>query len=463
MRDDTHFDLAIIGGGVVGCAIARQLTLDGARVILLEKGHDILSGASKANSAILHTGYDAPQDSLELSCIQAGYAEYMEIHKRLNLPLLKTGAFVVAWNSQEQSRLDGIVAQAHRNGVTDVTLLTDEALRAAVPGLSDTAVAGVQVPGEHVIDPWSAPLAYLLQAMANGAQVRLGAEVKDGILHNGTWTLDTSRGAVRARCVINAAGLFGDIVEARLLDRHDFEIRPTKGQFVVLDKAARRHLSSIILPVPSAETKGIVLCPTIFGNVLVGPTAEPQTDRTRATVEGDTLLNLRERAAQIMPVMAEMPVTACYAGLRPATEQKAYRIKLHGDRNWISVGGIRSTGLSAALGIARHVAGLHAEMGDRLVPIPDPVWPQVPNLAEHRPRDWQNPGHGKMLCHCELVTQREVEAALVGPLPAGTLGGLKRRTRATMGRCQGFYCTGKLAALLQGHLQEPMDKGMVKR
>lgn len=202
---------------------------------------------------------------------------------------------------------------------------------------------------------------------------------------DGIWSLNTPRGAVRARGVINAAGLFGDILEARLIDRHDFEIRPTKGQFIVLDKAARRHLQSIILPVPSAETKGIVLCAKIFGNVLVRPTAKPQTDRGRAT--------------QIMPAMAEMPVTACYAGLRLATEQKTYRIKLRADRNWISVGAIRSTGLSAALGIARHVAALHAGLGHRIVPLADPVWPRVPNLAEHLSRDWQSPGHGEILCH----------------------------------------------------------------
>lgn len=153
-----------------------------ARVILPENGNDILSGASKANSAMLHTGFDAPPGSLELACLQASYNEYMEIHRRLNLPLLKTGAHVVAWNSQEYARLDGIVAQAHRNGVSDVALLTGEALRAAVPGLSRKAVAGVMVPGEHVIDPWSAPLAYLLQAVVNGAQVRLGAEVTEGTL-----------------------------------------------------------------------------------------------------------------------------------------------------------------------------------------------------------------------------------------------------------------------------------------
>lgn len=463
MPDETVFDLAIIGGGVVGCAIARRFTLDGARVILLEKGHDILSGASKANSAILHTGFDAPPGSLELSCLRAGYAEYMEIHDRLNLPLLRTGAHLVAWTPQEQARLDGIVAQAHRNGVRDVTRLTRAALQAALPGLADTALAGLHVPGEHVIDPWSAPLAYLLQALANGAQVRLGAEVTQGVLQDGIWTLAAPRGGVRARCVVNAAGLFGDILEARLLQRHDFEIRPTKGQFVVLDKAARRHLSSIILPVPGAETKGIVLCPTIFGNVLVGPTAEPQADRSRAAVEQDVLLRLRGHAARILPAMSDIPVTACYAGLRPATEQKAYRISLHAAQRWISVGGIRSTGLSAALGIARHVATLHAELGHRLTPVADPVWPQVPNLAEHLPRDWQAPDHGEILCHCEMVTRREVEAALEGPLPPGTLGGLKRRTRATMGRCQGFHCTGKLAQLLRGRLQEPMDRGRVRQ
>ena len=449
----------MIGAGVVGCAVARRFTLAGAKVVVLEQAADLLAGASKGNSALLHTGFDAPPGSLELACMRAGYDEYLAIHERLNLPLLETGAVVVAWRDEDLARLDGIEAQARTNGVADVRRLTRTELLTREPHLSPRALGGLLVPGEHVIDPWSAPLAYLRQAVENGAEARFDAEVHAGSLADGIWTLETARGPVAARTVVNCAGLYGDIVDERLLGRSTFTIRPRKGQFVVFDKAAAPLLRSIILPVPSERTKGIVLTRTVFGNLLVGPTAEEQDDRERATVTHETLEALIRSAVEMVPALAEMPVTATYAGLRPATERKEYRIRHEPDRNWLTVGGIRSTGLTAALGLARHVLELYRAAGIDHAPLDTPVWPRMPNLAEHRERDWAAPGNGGIVCHCELVSRREIETALTGPLPARDLGGLKRRTRAGMGRCQGFYCGAELAALTRGRLSPPLAVG----
>lgn len=451
------FDIAVIGGGVVGCAVARRFTLDGARVVLVERGADILSGASKANSALLHTGFDAPPGSLELACMQEGYREYLDIRERLNLPLLETGAMVVAWNGDELSRLEAIEAQARQNGVGDVKRLTAAQVLEREPHLAATMQGALLVPGEHVIDPWSAPLAYLAQAVENGATALCGAEVTGGVHTDDHWRLHTPRGEVRARAVVNCAGLFADRLEERLLGRADFAIRPRKGQFVVFDKASARLLRSIILPVPNERTKGIVLARTIFGNLLVGPTAEEQEDRERPFVDHDIMESLVAKAVEMIPALSGMPVTAVYAGLRPATERKEYRVLADKERRWIRVAGIRSTGLTAALGLAAHVSRLHASMqGAGFGAIAQPVWPRMPNLAEHRERDWQAPGHGEIVCHCELVTRREIEAALGGPVPAGDIGGLKRRTRAGMGRCQGFYCQARVAALTEGRLATPL-------
>lgn len=451
------FDVAVIGGGVVGCAMARRFALDGARVVLLEKAPDILAGASKANSALLHTGFDAPPGSLELACMQAGYSEYLAIRDRLNLPLLETGAMVVAWSDEDLSRLDGIAEQARTNGVDDVSLMDKAEVLRREPHLASSVRGALLVPGEHVIDPWSAPLAYLTQAVQNGAQALFNAEVLSGRLENGLWILNTPKGQLRAHAVINCAGLFGDILEERLLGGSSFTILPRKGQFVVFDKAAAALLRTIILPVPNERTKGVVLTRTIFGNVLVGPTAEEQIDRDRADVDQRILRKLVAKAAEMVPALADAPVTAIYAGLRPATERKEYRVTASPENRWISVGGIRSTGLTASLGLARHVAELHRGFSDaRWAPLADPLWPHMPNLAEHMPRDWQADGHGEIVCHCELVTRREIEQALKGPLPAGDIGGLKRRTRAGMGRCQGFYCQARIAAMTTGKLAEPL-------
>jgi glycerol-3-phosphate dehydrogenase len=458
--DNSLFDVVVIGGGVVGCAIARRFTLEGARVALLEKAPDILAGASKGNSAILHTGFDAPPGSLELACIQAGYEEYMAIKDGLNLPVLETGAAVVAWTTEELAKLDEIEGIARQNGVGDVERLRAAELLQREPYLSQRCLGAVLVPREHAIDPWSAPLAYLHQAVANGAKVYFNTEVQCGSFDTGEWKLHTNAGSFHARSVVNCAGLFGDVVDQRLLGQSEFMIKPRKGQFVVFDKVATRYLRTIILPVPTERTKGVVVTRTIFGNLLVGPTAEEQDERERAATDSSVLKTLVEKAVEIIPALQGVPVTATYAGLRPATERKEYRISVHPDRRWITVGGIRSTGLTAALGIAKHVLSLHSEFAGQHQPCSDIIWPVVPNLAEHRPRDWQQPGRGEIVCHCELVTRREIEAAMDSPVPPGDLSGLKRRTRAGMGRCQGFYCNARLAELTQKRLADSLAIGI---
>ena len=427
----------------------------GAKVVVLEKGPDILSGASKANSAILHTGFDAPPDSLELSLIRAGRQEYLRIHKSLNLPLLETGALVCAWNRNEADRLQEIAERGVRNGIAPIRLLSAGEARQIESGLSDKLVAALHVPDEYVIDPWSAPLAYLSQAVTLGTEFYRLCEVVSGEF-NGEWNLHTSSGQIRARWVVNAAGLFGDQVDMALGFPADFRIRPRKGQFVVFDKVASKQLRTIILPVPNEITKGIVVCPTAFGNILVGPTAEEQEDRLRATVDHDTLENLVAHAAKLLPLLGSVPVTAVYAGLRPATEKKEYRILFRPDRNAITLGGIRSTGLSSALGLAQHALALHAGAEHTPLNARDEPSITMPNLAEAHPRDWQADDHGEIVCHCEMVTRREIVAAINSPVAPGDFGGLKRRTRAGMGRCQGFYCHARLAEMTKDLLATPL-------
>ena len=274
------------GGGL---AVARRFALGGAKTVLLEKGADILSGASKGNSAILHTGFDAPPGSLELTCMQAGYQEYLAIRESLGLPLLESGAMVLAWDEEQAAKLSGIVEAAHGNGVEDVRAIDRAEILAREPELSPAVQAGVLVPREFLIDPWSAPLAYVLQAIAAGAEVRRNIEILSGGFSGGRWELRTNNGALEAATIINCAGLFGDTLEAALLGSASFTIKPRKGQFVVFDKPAARLLRHIILPVPTERTKGIVVTPTIFGNVLVGPTADEQESRTDAGTDYETL------------------------------------------------------------------------------------------------------------------------------------------------------------------------------
>jgi len=453
--DEETFDIAVIGGGVVGCAVLRAFTLAGASSVLLERGADILSGASKGNSAILHTGFDAPPDSLELRCISEGYKEYLQIHEKLNLPLVKSSALMVAWTNEQTRALPGIVEKAHANGVTNVTQISLDELRRREPNLSPAAKGAVHIPGESFIDPWSTPLAYVHQALANGAKVYTLCEVQGGEFNNNHWKLKTNKGTFKSRTVINCAGNFGDRVEA--INRPSpFQIIPRKGQLLVYDKPAVDLFNSIILSVPGKRTKGVLVFRSVFGNVLVGPTAEDQEDREQAEVTETVLLDLKTRGELIIPDLAGQNIIATFAALRPATQFSEYQIEAIPDRCWITVGGIRSTGLTSSLGIAKYVLRLYEEEFGKLSPLKQISWTLVPNLAEHLPRPFQQPSAGEVVCFCEMVTRKEIEDTFSSLLPPGDISGLKRRTRCSMGRCQGYYCGHKVARLVQGCLQVPL-------
>ena len=454
---DCLFDIIVIGTGVVGCAMARRFALEGANVLIIEKAVDILDGASKANSAILHTGFDAPPpDSQEHHCITQGYAEYQQIHSQLNLPLLKCGAMVLAWNEQQASQLDSILKKAHENGITQTRIMSAKQALGKEPELDASVIAAIEVPGESLIDPWSAPYAYLLQALENGATLVRNCNLENGHFDGQQWHLETSRGKIGARQVINCAGLYGDHINQMLTGQSSFEIHPRKGQFVVFDKSACSLTQSILLPVPTEITKGIVVCPTIFGNLLVGPTAQEQDSRENTEVDLETLEDLITQGQRILPGLKLHTVTATYAGIRPATEHKDYRIEWQHDRNYCCVGGIRSTGLSASLGIASYVFNHYSQAGNQHADLSKIIWPKSTAIAEPMQRDWQMPDNDGIVCHCELVTRREIMQAINGPIAVASLSGLKRRTRVTMGRCQGFYCSAELSELTDGLLDQPI-------
>lgn len=336
--EDRVWDVIVIGGGVVGCAVMRKFTLLGAKALLLERGGDILSGASKANSAILHTGFDAPPESVEVDCMQRGYKEYLSINDQMNLPILKTGAFVVAWTEEQLASLPSIVEKAHKNGVLNVSEISAEELYEREPNLGQGALGAVSVPDEYVIDPWSTPLAYITQAVEHGAKYKFHCEVKKGQFSNNIWTLSTSQGEFKSRLVINCAGINGDIVE-NICRPAPFSIKPRKGQFLVFDKAAAPEVDAIILPVPTAVTKGVLISKTIFGNLLVGPTAEEQQDRWHAEVSKEVLEDLIQQGSKLLPSLTNYPVTATYAGLRPATEHKDYQLSCVEDKTGFVRGG----------------------------------------------------------------------------------------------------------------------------
>ena len=449
-------DVVIVGAGVVGTAIARTLARYALDCVVVDAACDVGTGTSKANTAILHTGFDAKPGSLEGRLLSRGSGLLREYAEATGIPVERTGALLVAWTPEQEASLPAIAEKARRNGYLAVRPAGAAELYAREPRLGPGALAGLGIPDESVICPWTTPLAFATEAAGAGVRLLLGAEVTGVIADGGVHQLATSRGPVRGRWVVNAAGLGSDTVD-RMFGGDGFTIRPRRGELIVFDKLARTLLRSILLPVPTARTKGVLVAPTVYGNVLLGPTAEDVADRADVATTADGLRSLLAAGRRILPGLAGEEVTATYAGLRAATEHSDYRIYADRRRRYACAAGIRSTGLSASLGIAEHVVGLLGEAGLPLRPRPAGLMPRLPSMpyigeAGRRPyqdpeRIAADPAYGQIACHCERVTRGEIRDALAGPVPPADLGGLRRRTRAMNGRCQGFFCAATVSRL----------------
>jgi glycerol-3-phosphate dehydrogenase len=348
-----------------------------------------------------------------------------------------------------------LVAKAQANGYDGAVLVDRGAVRAREPNLGPGARSGMLVPGEWAVDPWSVTLAFATEAVIAGAVLRLSSPVT-GVTSGGeVHELRVPGATVRARWLVNAAGLAADRVD-RMLGCDDFTVTPRRGQLIVFDKLARSLLTHILLPVPTERTKGVLVAPTTWGNVLLGPTAEDVEDRTDTATTADGLAGLLAAGERILPALVHEEVTATYAGLRAATEVRDYRIRLHDGRRYLTVGGIRSTGLTASPAIAEYVSDLLIGAGARWRGRPvDPPVPAMPPLGESQVRPMRDTGriavdpeYGTALCHCEQVSRGEVRDACRATVPATDLGGVRRRTRAMNGRCQGFYCAAEVVALV---------------
>lgn len=447
--------IAVVGAGAVGSAIASALVRAGHQVTLIEARADVGAGTSKANTAIWHTGFDAKPGTREAALVARGHRLLLERAADMNWPLERTGAILVAWDEDQRGRLDGIVANAHAVGYSAIEPLRAEQVYAAEPHLGPGALGGLLVPDEGLLDPWSIVVGLATDAVLNGAALLRSAPVTDIRGEPGAYVLTTGAGEVHAQWVVNAAGLSSDVVD-RLMGQEGFTITPRRGELIVFDKLARHLVRHVILPVPSATTKGVLISPTVYGNVLLGPTADDLDDRQATGTTELGLTGLLEKGRAILPALLEEEVTATYAGLRAASEHSDYCFEAFPRHRYIRVGGIRSTGISSCLAIAEDVVAQLAEFGEVGTPLPEPVTQSMPNLAEARLRPYadaqliaRDPAYGDVVCLCERVTLGEVRDALTSTVPAVDMDGIRRRTRAVAGRCQGFHCGARVTAMLE--------------
>ena len=460
------FDVVVVGAGIVGCAVARELSglsHDGAplRVALVESRGDVGDATIKANTAILHTGFDATPGSLEASLVRRGYELLSAYAVDAGIPVERVGAVLVAWTDEELAALPTLRDKARANGYEHGRIIDAAEVYRRLPHLGDGALGGLVVPDESIVCSWTSALAFATEAVHRGTDLRLRTTVTGVRVDGATTCVETDAGTLTTTWLVNAAGHGADVLD-RALGHDRFTVVPRKGELIVFDKLARPLVDHIVLPVPSSRGKGVLVSPTIYGNVMLGPTSENIEDRTDTSTTEQGLAFLLDKGRALMPALLDEEVTTTYAGLRAATEHDDYVVAIDPGQRYVLLGGIRSTGLTASMALAAHTVGLLRDAGVDLVARDDlPPTPRMPNVGEAFARPYADvdriaadPEYGRVVCFCERATRGELRDAFASTIPPTDLDGVRRRTRALMGRCQGFFCGAEVSRLLEESLEE---------
>lgn len=458
------YDVIIIGAGVSGCASARELSRYDLRVCVLEKGEDVCSGTSKANSAIVHAGFDAAPGSLMARYNVEGNAMMDEIARDLDVPFRRNGALVVCTHPEERDGLQELYERGVRNGVPWLVIIDGAQARELEPNLSEDVCAALYAPTSGIVCPFILNIAMAENAWTNGVAFRFDTEVQNIRHADDVWQLETNQGLYEARTVVNAAGVHADLLH-NMVSENKIHITPRRGDYCLLDHDAGSHVSHTIFPQPTRYGKGVLVTPTVHGNLLVGPTAIDIEDRegTNTTQQGiDALI---AKAAENVRDLPMRSVITSFAGLRAHEDGHEFIIGECSDApGFIDCAGIESPGLTASPAIGKAVCEVVCAL---LQPERKQDWdgtrkgildPSTLSLAERNELIRQNPAYGQIICRCESVTEGEILDAIHRPLGARSLDGVKRRVRAGMGRCQGGFCAPRVMEILHRELGIPYEE-----
>lgn len=459
-------DVVIIGAGAVGCAIARELSRYQLDVTVVDKNEDIGGDASKSNSAIIHTGYDASPGTLESQLVVAANPMYDQIARDLDVPFRRIGAILPAITDEQYEKLPEIKHKAFMNRVYDVQYLTKEELLAMEPELNPEVKGGLYIPRESIIDPFILVQAYAENACENGVRFLLNTKVTDIRTEDGAVKeVVTTGGNIETRYVINAAALYCDEIAA-MVGKADYKVVARRGQFFILDKNTSCKVRQIVLPIPTKITKGKLMCPTIHGNMLVGPTAEDLDNKTDKSVTREGLDSITADVKRLIPNVNVRDSITQYSGLRPNRNPEGLHVDTWEDlKGYINLSGVRSTGLTLSAAMGVYVANLMRDLGEPMIFREDYKKTRKGIVRFHElSREEQdalvkeNPAYGRVICRCETVTEGEILDAIHRPLGARSMDAVKRRVRAGMGRCQGGFCGPKVIEILARELNIPVEE-----
>ena len=462
------YDVAIIGAGVTGSAIARELSRYQLRICVIEKEEDVCDGTSKANSAIIHAGFDAEPGTLKAKLNVRGNELMTTLSKELDIPFRRNGSLVVCTKEQSREGLEHLLEKGKANGVPDLQILERDQLLAMEPNLSDDVTCALYAPTGGIVCPFHMTMAFAENACTNGVSFFLNTKVtfiektEDGYRIHTVHTDTSEEELFEARLIVNAAGVYADALN-NMVSEHKLHITARKGEYVLLDKSAGSHVSHTVFQLPSAMGKGVLVTPTIHGNLLVGPTAVDVEDKEAVNTTAEGLASLSATCARSVKNVPLRQVITSFAGLRAHEDGDDFVIGEAPDaKGFLNVAGIESPGLSSAPAIAELVGKM---VTDILHPDSDPDFvgtrkgildPDSLSMEERNELIRKHPEYGNIICRCEMITEGEIMDAIHRPLGARSLDGVKRRTRAGMGRCQAGFCSPRTMEILEREVPESM-------
>ncbi|MFW6409519.1 MAG: NAD(P)/FAD-dependent oxidoreductase [Halanaerobiales bacterium] len=461
------YDIVVIGGGLVGTAVARELSRYKLDIVLLEKKADIACGTSKANSGIIHAGYNALSDTVKGRLNVRANPQFDELCEDLNVPFKRIGSLVVGFNKNDLKKIKEIKENGEKNGIRGLEIWDHKKIRKEEKNINTEASYALYAPTAGIISPYELAIAYADNAVINGVEVKLNTEVKDiNKTEDGDFVVQTGEEGIKAELIINAAGVFADKIAQ--MNGEKMKIHPRKGEYHLYDKEYGDMVDHVLFPIPAEETKGILVTPTVHGNLLIGPNAYYVDDKTDVSTTGEGMEEVLKGARRLVPDLPGDGIITSFSGLRAASETEDFIItfseKVEG---LIHAAGIQSPGLSSVPAIADKVLELVEGYVADYSPDFDLVYdkefekenPEYPHLQdyEQNPADWQrfveeNEDYGKIICRCESVSKGEIVDAIQRPVPAQTLDAIKRRTRAGGGRCQGGFCQPRVIKILSEEL-----------
>lgn len=458
-------DVVIIGGGITGVAIARELSKYCLDIILLEKETDIAIGTTKANSGIIHAGFDAHEGSMKAQMNVLGNERYHSLNEELDLGIKFIGSMVVATDEAEMETVKQLFKRGQANGVPGLMIIGKEELLKREPNLSPSVLGALWAPTAGVIIPFEAAAAFAENAIRNGVEIIRECQVEDILLKDQQIeAVKTSHGIINTKYVINAAGLFADEI-SKMAGDESFTIMPRKGEYILFDKK-QKLVNSIIFPAPTKISKGILVSPTAHGNIFVGPNAEDVPSKNDLSVTPSGMEEILSGAGKIVPNIPVKAAITGFAGLRAASSTGDFILGASKvTSGLIQAGGIQSPGLTSAPAIAEYTAeelkkaGLTLTLKQNfMVQNPRHITMRNLSLKEKEAAIAENPLYGRIICRCESISEGEIVDAIKRPCGALTVDAVKRRTRAGMGRCQGGFCGPRVTTILARELGIPITK-----